>query len=308
MRQIVLFASKSTSLVIRTAAMTAGTSERTHDNPMGGNDRWIFATTSAPSAERWWLVVGSVVLALAAATLVTALTPPRYAASVTFFVSAQTKGGVTDAYQGDLFSQQRVASYVDLLTSDRLADMIVASRPRPGLTASQVQSRISAQALPDTVLLDGDRDRRQPRPAHCPWPRTSPASSCPARPDPRNAVRRRPRAVGTGRGVAGPRLGRRRSPRPRPATSAWRSCSASSSASARPRCARRWTPPSRTPTSLAEHVDTPVLATVPFDTRAKQVTADPRRTPPARPAPRRCGNCGRTCSSSTSTGRYGRSW
>ena len=71
--------------------------------------------------RRWWLVVGSVVLALAAATLVTVLTPPRYEASVQFFVSAQTKGGVTDAYQGDLFSQQRVASYVDLLTSDRLA-------------------------------------------------------------------------------------------------------------------------------------------------------------------------------------------
>lgn len=114
--------------------------------------------------RRWWLVVGSVVLALAAATLVTALTPPRYEASVTFFVSAQTKGGVTDAYQGDLFSQQRVTSYVDLLTSDRLADMIVASGRTPGLTAHQVQSRVSARALPNTVLLDasvtdGDRAR-----------------------------------------------------------------------------------------------------------------------------------------------------
>jgi capsular exopolysaccharide synthesis family protein len=114
--------------------------------------------------RRWWLVVGSVVLALATAAIVTVLTPPRYEASVTFFVSAQTKGGVTDAYQGDLFSQQRVASYVDLLTSDRLADMIVASGHTPGLDASQVQSRVSARALPNTVLLsasvtDGDRAR-----------------------------------------------------------------------------------------------------------------------------------------------------
>jgi capsular polysaccharide biosynthesis protein len=114
--------------------------------------------------RRWWLVVGSVVLALAAATLVTVLTPPRYEASVQFFVSAQTKGGVTDAYQGDLFSQQRVASYVDLLTSDRLADMIVANGQTKGLTAGQVQARISARAVPNTVLLsasvtDGDRER-----------------------------------------------------------------------------------------------------------------------------------------------------
>jgi capsular exopolysaccharide synthesis family protein len=114
--------------------------------------------------RRWWLVAGSVVLALVAATLITVLTPPRYEASVQFFVSAQTNGGVTDAYQGDLFSQQRVASYVDLLTSDRLADMIVANGQTTGLTAGQVQARISARAVPNTVLLhasvtDGDRAR-----------------------------------------------------------------------------------------------------------------------------------------------------
>jgi capsular exopolysaccharide synthesis family protein len=114
--------------------------------------------------RRWWLVVGAVVVALGAAALVTVLTPPRYEASVTFFVSAQTKGGVTDAYQGDLFSQQRVASYVDLLTSDRLAEMVVQNGQTGGLTAGQVQSRVSAQAIPNTVLLragvtDGDRAR-----------------------------------------------------------------------------------------------------------------------------------------------------
>jgi capsular exopolysaccharide synthesis family protein len=113
--------------------------------------------------KRWWLVVCAVAVALGGASTITILTPPQYAASVTFFVNAQTKGGVTDAYQGDLFSQKRVASYVDLLTSDRLATMIVENRPI-GLTAGQVQQRISAQAVPDTVLLkvtvtDGDRER-----------------------------------------------------------------------------------------------------------------------------------------------------
>jgi capsular exopolysaccharide synthesis family protein len=113
--------------------------------------------------RHWWLVVGAVAVALGGATLVTVLTPPRYEASVTFFVSAQTKGGVTDAYQGDLFSQQRVASYVDLLTSDRLAQMVV-DRHDTGLTAEEVRSRIAARAVPNTVLLratvtDGDRGR-----------------------------------------------------------------------------------------------------------------------------------------------------
>jgi capsular exopolysaccharide synthesis family protein len=111
--------------------------------------------------KRWWFVAGSMAIAVGAAMLVTTLTPPRYAASVTFFISAQTKGGVSDAYQGDLFSQKRVTSYVDLLTSDRLAKMVVASTPT-GLTFDQVQARITAQAVPDTVLLRAsvtDRDR-----------------------------------------------------------------------------------------------------------------------------------------------------
>jgi capsular exopolysaccharide synthesis family protein len=113
--------------------------------------------------RRWWLVLGSVVVALGVAAAITVFTPPRYEASVTFFVSAQTKGGVTDAYQGDLFSQQRVASYVDLLTSDRLARQIV-RRGDTGLTTAQVQERIGARAVPNTVLLkatvtDGNRQR-----------------------------------------------------------------------------------------------------------------------------------------------------
>jgi capsular exopolysaccharide synthesis family protein len=112
--------------------------------------------------KRWWLVAGSIVVALGAAMLVTTLTPPKYAASVTFFVGTQTKG-VSDAYQGSLFSQQRIKSYADLLTSDRLAQAIVDNDPM-GRTADQVQESITANAIPDTVLLeatvtDGDRAR-----------------------------------------------------------------------------------------------------------------------------------------------------
>jgi len=112
--------------------------------------------------KRWWLVAGSIVVALGAAMLVTTLTPPKYSASVTFFVGTQTKG-VSDAYQGSLFSQQRIKSYADLLTSDRLAQAIVDNDPM-GRTPDQVQESITANAIPDTVLpeatvTDGDRAR-----------------------------------------------------------------------------------------------------------------------------------------------------
>ena len=88
---------------------------------------------------------------LRAAALVTVRTPPRYEASVTFFVTTPSQG-VTDAYQGGLFLQQRVKSYGDLLTSDRLAQSVVADAPL-GLTADQVRSRIQTTATTGTVLL-----------------------------------------------------------------------------------------------------------------------------------------------------------
>jgi capsular exopolysaccharide synthesis family protein len=113
--------------------------------------------------KRWYVMVLAVALSLGAAAGVLLLTPSKYAASVTFFVNAQTKGGVADAYEGDLFSQKRVASYVDLLKSDRLAGMIVANHPI-GLSSAQIQREVSAQPVPNTVLLkatvtDVDRNR-----------------------------------------------------------------------------------------------------------------------------------------------------
>ena len=102
--------------------------------------------------RHWWLVLASVVVCLGLARVATDLTVPQYAASVTFFVTTPSQG-VTDSYQGGLFSQQRVKSYADLLTGDQRATG-VASVESVGLTAAEVQERLSARAIPDTVLLE----------------------------------------------------------------------------------------------------------------------------------------------------------
>src|SRR5688572_21403298 len=112
--------------------------------------------------RQWWMVVTAVVLGVGAGVGVTAMTPPEYAASATFFVGTQTKG-VADAYQGSLFSQQRIKSYADLLSSDRLAQAMV-DDDSMGLSADQIRGKITATAIPDTVLLeatvtDGSRTR-----------------------------------------------------------------------------------------------------------------------------------------------------
>ncbi|SCE95009.1 polysaccharide biosynthesis tyrosine autokinase [Micromonospora mirobrigensis] len=101
--------------------------------------------------RNWWVVVVTVMVALGASALVTVRSVPRYEASATFFVTTSSKG-VGEAYQGNFLMQQRVKSYVDLLRSDRLAQTVVARTPL-GLTADQVQSRITAASVPDTVLL-----------------------------------------------------------------------------------------------------------------------------------------------------------
>jgi capsular exopolysaccharide synthesis family protein len=112
--------------------------------------------------QRWWLVLVTIMIALGVAGFVNVRADPQYASSVTFFVTTQSRG-VTDAYQGGLFLQQRVKSYVDLLHSDRLAESIVAE-DSVGMTAREVQTRIAARVQQETVLLeatvtDGDRAR-----------------------------------------------------------------------------------------------------------------------------------------------------
>ncbi|GAB3979499.1 YveK family protein [Plantactinospora veratri] len=101
--------------------------------------------------QRWWVVLATVMVALGLAGFVTVRATPQYASSVTFFVTSSGQG-MTDAYQGSLFLQQRVKSYVDLLSSDRLAQT-VAAEERVGLTADEVRSRVTARVEADTVLL-----------------------------------------------------------------------------------------------------------------------------------------------------------
>ncbi|SCG44639.1 polysaccharide biosynthesis tyrosine autokinase [Micromonospora halophytica] len=101
--------------------------------------------------RHWWIVLVTLMVAIGSAALITVRTPPRYVASVTFFVTTPSQG-VTDAYQGSLFLQQRVKSYADLLRSDRLAQSVVAETPL-GLTADDLQRRVATSTESGTVLL-----------------------------------------------------------------------------------------------------------------------------------------------------------
>ncbi len=103
-----------------------------------------------------WITVGvtSMVVVLGAVAY-TLLTTPLYQASTRLFVSATSGGSsVSDLYQGNLFSQQRVLSYAELLNGETVAQRTIDKLGGLDMSAETLRGRIKATAKPDTVLID----------------------------------------------------------------------------------------------------------------------------------------------------------
>lgn len=105
--------------------------------------------------RRWRIVVALVLLSTGAAVTVTTLSTRVYQADTQVFVSLQDTGSGTssNAYQGNLFSQERVKSYARIANSPKVTDAVV-KQLRLDLTPEQVASKITATAPTDTVLVD----------------------------------------------------------------------------------------------------------------------------------------------------------
>ncbi|MGY1681914.1 polysaccharide biosynthesis tyrosine autokinase [Geodermatophilus sp. SYSU D01176] len=101
----------------------------------------------------WWLLVGAVLLAVAAAGVLTWTATPLYSSSTQLFVSTSSSTDTSTAYQGNLFSQQRVTSYAQLLTGEQLAARVV-DELSLDLTPTEVAAKVTATAVPETVILD----------------------------------------------------------------------------------------------------------------------------------------------------------
>jgi capsular exopolysaccharide synthesis family protein len=101
----------------------------------------------------WWLpVVGAVVGVLVAVT-VSALSTPLYTSTIQFFVSTTGSTSTAEVLQGGQFSEQRAASYAELLKGQRLATLVV-DRLDLDRTALQLTQQITVEAVPDTVLIN----------------------------------------------------------------------------------------------------------------------------------------------------------
>lgn len=100
----------------------------------------------------WYVVV---VLALAGSGLavtVSVLETPQYDSTAVMYVTSGSGDSTQTAYQGSLASQQRVASYAKLATSNLVLETAVKSAGA-SLSADELRRLVVASTTPETVLL-----------------------------------------------------------------------------------------------------------------------------------------------------------
>ena len=102
--------------------------------------------------RRWPVILVVLVIALTGGALYNATQKSEYTASTSLFLRAPDVKTSSSAYQGDLFSRQRAQTYMNIITSDELAQSVV---DKLGLSMSptELAGRVSASTVKDTVII-----------------------------------------------------------------------------------------------------------------------------------------------------------
>ncbi len=103
--------------------------------------------------SRWITVCVTTVVAVFVAVAVSLLTTPLYQASTRLFVSTGAGGSVAETYQGNRYSQERVASYAELLKGETVAQRTI-DKLGLDMSAGKLSGSITATAKRDTVLIN----------------------------------------------------------------------------------------------------------------------------------------------------------
>jgi succinoglycan biosynthesis transport protein ExoP len=103
--------------------------------------------------KRWLTIAAVMLVAVAGAGLVTALSPKVYEVTTRLFVSTSGSSDSTALLSGSSFTQQRVKSYADVITTPNVLDPVIKSL---GLdtTAAKLGGQITATVPLDTVLIE----------------------------------------------------------------------------------------------------------------------------------------------------------
>lgn len=100
----------------------------------------------------WRSILAVALMSLAVAATLSYATKPTYETRVTFFVSASVSATNTPL-QADEYAQRRVNSYVGVVDSERMAQVVITNTGL-SLQPSDIMRMTSASVQPDTVLLN----------------------------------------------------------------------------------------------------------------------------------------------------------
>jgi polysaccharide biosynthesis transport protein len=120
---------------------------------MGLTDYWRIAR------RRWLIIAGVLLLCLIGAAQYIGSASTSYAATSSMYVSMATGTSVNDSYQGGLAAQQRVRSYVDLMTSAEvarrtIADLSLKADSGNPMSTDELRSKVTAVSPPATTLIN----------------------------------------------------------------------------------------------------------------------------------------------------------
>lgn len=105
--------------------------------------------------SRWLTVCVTTLVVALGAVAVSLLTTPLYQASTRLFVSTTAGSSLSEIYQGNRFSQERVISYAELLMGETLAQRTI-DKLGLDMSAVELQSNVKASVKLDTVLIGVD--------------------------------------------------------------------------------------------------------------------------------------------------------
>lgn len=102
--------------------------------------------------RRWPILLAGPALGIGLAAYQVQSAPQTYTASSSMYISMATGTSVADSYQGGLAAQQRVRSYLELVTSDTVVDRVIGQLALD-ITRGELAAQISADSPPATTLL-----------------------------------------------------------------------------------------------------------------------------------------------------------
>ena len=104
-------------------------------------------------SEGWRVVAVSIVVSIAAAFGITLLMTPVYESRTQMFVSTSTPTYNSDTYVGNLYSQQAIPAYAQLMTNELVASRVIATLALD-LTLAELADKVTMTYSPETVVFD----------------------------------------------------------------------------------------------------------------------------------------------------------